>query len=100
MQEVIVKEKKITSLYLEDLTDASFIGVEFNPTNRGFVQRIDEGYYVISTLGIDKANQGYICKVKGSTIQQLLGEKVFGHKTYVFDTAHELMLWIAESFKN
>lgn len=80
-----------------DLNDSHFIGIEYSVGNRAFVQKLDPENYISAGFYNKKANDGYISKVVKKTIEDLVNN-VGSNKVFVFDTAKELMQWIADGY--
>lgn len=93
MQKVNLKKKQ--ELGLEDLKDSMLIGVRFERDSRGFVTKIHDGKYIISSL---EHNEGFISKIEGKTIKHLIDSCVNVEEVVVLDSGQELSEWLLEQF--
>lgn len=95
MQKVKLQTKNKKELFLNDLDDSQFIGVEFKDETRGFVIKIEKNKYAISVINTNK----YVSLVQKDTIQDLIVELFKIEHVYVFNTRIELLEWLKEEKK-
>lgn len=75
------------------LNSNSIIGVEFND-KRSFVVKVDNSHWIATAID---SNFGFVSKVKGTSIADLMSELNDKKNVFLFDSYKELGEWLTEN---